>query len=137
MRFEDSHLSKTLSFTIITTEFCKNYMFEDFFIMEVDEGIHFNIEKFNLLLTIIRDHFGVHKRIAFISNRINSYSIDPVLWSYFDKDDSYLIAAAIVSYRESTFLSANIEKQLASIPIKRSKNLEEAIDWIRDLRELN
>jgi hypothetical protein len=72
-----------------------------------------------------------------VANRVNSYSIDPVLWSYFDKEDSILIAASIVSYRDSTFINANIEKQLASIPIKRARTLEEAISWVEQLNELN
>ena len=75
--------------------------------------------------------------MAYIANRVHSYSIDPVLWSYFDKDDSILIAASIVSYRDSTYLNANIEKQMASIPIKRALSLEEAINWVQKLKEFN
>ena len=75
--------------------------------------------------------------MAYIANRVNAYSIDPVLWSYFDKDDSILIAAAIVSYRDSTYLSANIEKQMASIPLKRAHSFGEAINWVQQLHELS
>jgi len=68
---------------------------------------------------------------------VNTYSIDPVLWSYFDKDDSILIAASIVSYRDSTFMSANIEGKMASIPMKRALSLGEAINWVQQLNEFN
>lgn len=105
--------------------------------MEINEGEHFDGKELDKVLIILRDYYGYHKTLAYIANRVNSYSIDPLLWSYFDKDDSILIAGSIVSYRESTFLSANIEKQLASIPLKRSKTLEEAINWIQQLKELN
>ena len=137
MRFEESSLSKSLSFQKVILDFSTNYLFEDFFIMEVNEGEHFNSERLNILLTEIRSHYGNHKKVAYISNRVNSYSIDPVLWSYFDKDDSVLIAVSIVSYRESTFMNANIEKQLSAISIKRSRSLEEAIGWVQRLSELN
>lgn len=137
MRFEDSPLSKSLSYEKIVLDFGTNYLFNDFFIMEVNEGVHLNWDKLNDLLAEIRKHYGNHKKLAYISNRVNSYSIDPVLWSYFDKDDSILIAATIVSYRDSTFMNANIEKQLSAISLKRSTSLEEAIDWVKRLSELN
>lgn len=105
--------------------------------MEVNEGEHFNWDKLEQLLTSLQDYYGFNKTLAYVANRVNAYSIDPVLWSYFDKDDSILVAASIVSYRDSTFLSANIEKQLASIPIKRAISLSEAIQWVQQLNEFN
>ncbi|MFK7833356.1 MAG: hypothetical protein AB8B52_08770 [Winogradskyella sp.] len=137
MHFENSLLSKSLTFQKLTLEFGTNYLFDDFFIMEVNEGVHFNSQKLNKLLAAIRNHYGHHKKLAYIANRVNSYSIDPVLWSYFDKDDSILIAVSIVSYRDSTYMNANIEKQLSAISLKRSQSLEEAIGWVQRLTELN
>jgi hypothetical protein len=137
MHFEESSFSKSLSYKKITLDFGVYYICDDFFILEVNEGVHFNWDKLSILLGSLRNYFGNHKTIAYISNRINSYSIDPVLWSYFDKDDSILIAASIVSYRSSTFINANIEKEMASIPIKRSRSLEEAVNWVQQLKEFN
>ena len=105
--------------------------------MEVNEGEHFNWDKLNILLDALRDHYGNHKALAYIANRVNSYSIDPVLWSYFDKDDSILVAASIVSYSDSSFMNANIEKHLAKIPLKRAHSLGEAINWVQRLKEFN
>lgn len=137
MKFEDSPTSAFVTFQKIQLDFGVYYALENYFVMEVNEGEHLNWDKLNVLLDSLRQNYGTHKRLAYIANRVNSYSIDPVLWSYFDKDDSILIAAAIVSYRDSTLISANIEKHLASIPIKRASNLNEAIDWVQALNELN
>ena len=137
MHFENSLLSKSLSYEKLTLDFGTNYLFDDFFIMEVNEGVHFNSNKLNKLLTEIRAHYGFHKKLAYIANRVNSYSIDPILWSYFDKDDSILVAVSIVSYSELSLMNANIEKQLSAISIKRSASIEEAIDWVQKLSELN
>lgn len=135
MRFENSQHSKTMRYHKVNSNFGSYYLFKDFFILEVNEGIHFNWDKLNELLNSIRDHYGPHKQLAYIANRVNSYSIDPVLWSYFDKDDSILVAASIVSYRNSTAMSATIEKQLANISLKRAKSLNEAIEWVLQLQE--
>ncbi|WP_299124788.1 hypothetical protein [uncultured Winogradskyella sp.] len=137
MRFEESSLSKSLKYEKVVLDIGSYYLLDNFFIMEVNEGEHFDWNELNKVISILREHYGFHKTVAYIANRVNSYSIDPLLWSYFDKDDSILIAASIVSYRDSTFLSANIEKQLSSIPLKRSKTLEEAINWVQQLKELN
>lgn len=137
MHFENSLLSKSLSYEKLTLDFGTNYLFENFFIMEVNEGVHFNFEKLNELLTEIIEYYGFHKKLAYIANRVNSYSIDPILWSYFDKEDSLLVAASIITYNESSFMNANIEKQLASISVKRSSSLEEAIGWVQRLSELS
>lgn len=137
MHFEDSPFSKSLAYNKVVLDFGSYFLFDDFFIMEVNEGVHFNWNKLDILLSSLRSHYGNHKALAYIANRVHSYSIDPVLWSYFDKDDSILIAASIVSYRDSTYLNANIEKQMASIPIKRALSLEEAINWVQKLKEFN
>ena len=137
MHFEDSSLSKSLSYEKIVLNFGINYLFDDFFIMEVNEGEHFNSKKLSILIKHLRTHYGNDKQLVYIANRVNSYSIDPVLWSYFDNDDSILVAASIVSYRKSTIMSANIEKQLASISLKRSTSIEEAINWANSLSELD
>jgi len=137
MYFENSDFSKKLKYKTISLNFCKCYTLDHFFIMEVNEGEHIDLNKLNILMDKLKDIYGTGKLLAYITNRVNSYSIDPVLWSYFDKDESILVAASIVSYRDSTLINANIEKHLASIPIKRAKSLEEAIHWVQNLKEFN
>ncbi|MBV7270385.1 hypothetical protein [Winogradskyella luteola] len=137
MHFENSPFSESLNYDKIVLDFGSYYLCDDFFIMEVNEGEHFNWDKLKTLLTSLRSHYGNHKTLAYISNRVNAYSIDPVLWSYFDKDDSIFIAASIVSYRDSTYINANIEKQMAAIPLKRAHSLGEAINWVKNLNEFN
>jgi hypothetical protein len=137
MYFEDSPISKSMTYKKVVLDFCSYYVCDNFFIMEVNEGIHFDWGKLEVLLDSIESNYGLNKSLAYIANRVNAYSIDPVLWKYFDKDDSVLVAASIVSYRDSTFLSANIEKEIASIPIKRALSLSEAVNWVQQLDELN
>ena len=88
MYFEDSNFSKQLKYKKVSLDFGTYYLLDDFFIIEMNEGEHFNWDKLNILLDSLRDYYGKHKTLAYIANRVNSYSIDPVLWSYFDKDDS-------------------------------------------------
>jgi hypothetical protein len=136
MRFQESSLSQSFPHEKVILNFGSYYLCENFFIMEVNEGEHINSSKLNELLISLRAYYGHHRALAYIANRVNDYSIDPVLWSYLDKDDSILKAAAIVSYRDSTFLNAHIEKKMAKIPMKRALSLGEAINWVKQLKEL-
>jgi len=137
MHFEESPFSKSLTYDKVVLDFGSYYLCDNFFIMEVNEGEQFNWDKLNKLLDSLRSYYRTSKSLAYIANRVNAYSIDPVLWSYFDKDDSILVAAAIVSYRDSTYLNANIEKQMAAFPMKRAHRLGEAINWVQQLQELS
>lgn len=137
MKFEESLLSTKFDTTKLDLGFGFIFLADNFFIMEVNEGEHFNRVKLDQLLSALRTHYGTNKKIAYIANRVNSYSIDPILWSYFDEDDSILLAGSIVVYRESTMMSAAIEKQLSPISLKRSSSLEEAVNWVENLAELN
>ena len=46
------------------------YLLDNFFIMEINEGEHFNWKELNKVLTILRDHYGYHKTLAYIANRV-------------------------------------------------------------------
>lgn len=133
MLFEDSPFSKSLDYKKIVLDFGCYFLFDNYFIIEVNEGVHLDIDKLNILLESIRSNYTNHKKLAFITNRVYCYSIDPVLWSYCDKDDTMLIAACIVTYRKSTLFNANIEKQMAEIPIEPVSSLEEAFNWVQAL----
>ena len=137
MRFEESPFSQSLNHKKVVLDFGSYYLCDNFFVMEVNEGEHFNNNKLNQLLSSLKAYYGEVKTLAYIANRVNVYSIDPILWTYFDKDDSILVAASIVSYRDSTFMSAKIEEKLASIPMKRALSLGEAINWVTQLKEFN
>ncbi|MDO1500801.1 hypothetical protein Q2T40_11735 [Winogradskyella maritima] len=137
MKFEASPIAKSQPYQRIELPFGNYFLLDNYFVMEVHEGEHIDTEKVAVLIESLITHYGSRKKLAYIANRINNYSIDPILWSYFDAEDNILVAASIISYRESTAMSATLEKELASISIKRASNLDEAVEWISTLKELN
>ncbi|MCC1483751.1 hypothetical protein [Winogradskyella immobilis] len=136
MKFEDSEISKSTNYQKVILNFCTYYACDKYFILEVNEGEHFDQQKLETLIRSLLDMYSGFNNLAYVANRVNSYSIDPILWSYFNSEDAIIIASAIVIYRESTFFNANLEKQLSNISIKRASSLKEAIEWIHQLDEL-
>ncbi|WP_418514078.1 hypothetical protein [Corallibacter sp.] len=137
MRFEDSKYSTILDYTKVSFSFGSFYLLDKFIISEMKEGVHFDWNKIQQVITVLLEHYGNTIKIAHISNRINSYSIEPQLWIKFNKDFGFVIASAIVFYSEINYVNATIEKRFSENSIKRCLNLDEAINWVLNLKEFN
>lgn len=135
MRFEDSKLSHTLKYKKITLPYGDFYFFDKFVISEINEGVHLDWDKILALIGVMIDFYGKDLKIAYISNRINAYSIEPQLWMKFEKEYNFIIASAIVVYNDLNYINASIEKQFSSSSIKRCGSLEIALHWVNNLKE--
>lgn len=135
MRFEDSKLSQTLNYKKITLPYGDFYFFDKFVISEINEGVHLDWDKILRLIGVMIDFYGKDLKIAYISNRINAYSIEPQLWMQFEKEYNFIITSAIVVYNDLNYINASIEKQFSSSSIKRCGSLEIALHWINNLKE--
>ncbi|PWH81919.1 hypothetical protein DIS18_11660 [Algibacter marinivivus] len=137
MTFENYSYSKTIDYKTLKMPFGTYYLCEKFFIGELNEGIHFDWKKTELVVQKLIEHYGEKAKIGFISNRINHYSIDPSNWTKIEEKYNLIIASAIVMYNNSTYMNASIEKQFAKRSIKRCMSLQEALDWMLSLKEFH
>ncbi|ALJ03935.1 hypothetical protein APS56_01670 [Pseudalgibacter alginicilyticus] len=130
MEFEKSKYSKILNYYKIEKPFGNFYLCEHFFIAELSEGIHFDWKMIENVSVDLIDYYGNKTSLGYISNRINSYSIDPHFWNKIDKKYGIFTNSAIVYYNEMMYMNATLEKQFSNINIKRCISLEEAINWV-------
>ena len=137
MKFEDSSYFLNLAHSKVEFSFGNFFLFENFIISELDEGIHFDWDKIQEVVGMLYDNFGKEIRIGYISNRINSYSIDPQNWVDFQEQHGFIVASAIISYSEFAYMNATIEKRFSENSLKRCINLDDAISWIQNLKEFN
>jgi len=137
MRFEDSKYSKELEYKKLEFSFGIFYLCDLFFVAELNEGEHFEWEKINSVMSKVVEFYGNDIKLGYISNRINSYSVDPYSWKKVDKKYGVIIASAIIYYNDFTYKNATLEKQFSKKSIKRCINLDEAIYWIKNLKEFN
>lgn len=135
MKFEESTLSKEHTFTKKNLDFGTFYFFNNFVVSEMNDGIHLSWNKILEIIEIIHLHYGDNFKIAYISNKVNSYSFEPNLWEDFFKKYHFLIASVSVYYSDMNFINATIEKQFSKKSHKRAKSMEEAISWVLDLDE--
>ncbi len=137
MTFENSKYFNVLKHSKVEFSFGKFYLFDKFIISEINEGIHFDWDKIQQVIAVLIDYYGSNLKIGYISNRVNPYSIEPQLWIRFQRDFGFIVASAMISYTELNYINASIEKRFSEISIKRCGSLDEAINWTKNLKELN
>lgn len=137
MEFENSKLSNLLEYSKVEFPFGNFYLLDKFVIAELKEGVHFSWDKIEEVIATVINHYGKNIDIAYISNRINNYSLEPQLWIDFQKKHDFIVATAIVVYTKSNYMNASIEKHIFKNSIKRCESLTQAIEWVNNLVELN
>lgn len=137
MFFENSKYYKSFQSYKLVMPFGNYYLMEKFIVGEIHEGMHVDWEKTQKLINEVIEFYGKDAQLAFISNRVNHYSVDPQNWVNLEQNYNFIVASAIVIYNTSTYMNASIEKKFAQKNIKRASNLDEAIEWVLNLREFN
>lgn len=135
MNFENTDYYHKLKSKKITLPFGNFYLTDKFIVAEINEGEHFEWEHVESLIPPFVDYYGENFKLAYISNRVNSYSYDPQSWMRFEKEYDFIVASAIVSYHELNKMNASLDKLMSQKSIKRCDTIKEAIKWVLNLEE--
>ncbi len=112
-------------------EFGSVTFLENIQIAELNEGILFDIPHNQELLELARKRFS-DKPYGYISNRVNSYSVNPMI--HLESANVHnLVAIAIVSTNPVVKQNSIIEKQFFrnSSSFEVFETLDEAINWMK------
>lgn len=134
MRVEESKYKHNYIKKVVLA-FGNFYFFEKYIIAELNHGIHFNWEKGRELIDVAYEHYGEDAKIAYISNRVNSYSVDPQDWIKFYKERHHLEAYAIVAYNKIGLMNVMLEKLFSQTRIRKFSDLDAAVEWILSLQQ--
>ncbi|MBV7270178.1 hypothetical protein [Winogradskyella luteola] len=109
------------------------FVFDDFLIKQVKQGETVDMEETKLFKLILEEHFS-NKNMAYISNRVTSYSVNPLVYKESEKI-SNLVAIAIIPATPKMRSSAKYESQFYNKPFGIFDNLSEAIKWVHKIIE--
>ena len=137
MKFEDSEHSKTFNYYKLEMPFGNFFFCEKFIISEMDAGVHFDWGKIERVLKEAITFYNPGVKLGYISNRINSYSVDPQDWAKVATTSNMMAGSAIVYYNYMMYLNASLEKRFSKVDMHYCLSLEEAIEWISSLEGLN
>ena len=110
-------------------EFGTFYFFDGLVISEMNEGETFNWSKAEKIIDVAYEVSGKDRPIAYISNRINNYSVVPTDWLKFYKNRHKLEFYSIVAYNNSGLTSVILEKLFFKDKIRQFSSLEDAVGW--------
>ncbi|NAS30407.1 hypothetical protein GTQ40_05445 [Flavobacteriaceae bacterium R38] len=116
---------------IYSLDFGSLVLYDNYMIAILNEGIEFKKQENDILLEISRKHY---KDIpyGFISYRMYSYSVDPMVYKESSKEDN-MRAIAIVSSNELNQLTVEVEKMFFNKDLQHFEKLDNAIDWIKSV----
>jgi len=99
------------------------------------EGSSLGIEEAVFVNTLLRDRFSTE--FGWISDRVNSYSTDPMVIKEMVKNVSHFKCAAWVSYGSSLKAKASVLPAFVPDRIKTNifDSLPEAIEWVESIVE--
>jgi hypothetical protein len=109
------------------------FIFDDFLIKQVREGEVVDQKETEEFKIILKEHFE-GKNMAYISNRVTSYSVNPLVYKDAEKIPN-LVAIAVIPANEKIHLSAKYESQFYDRPFGIFDNLSEAIQWVQKIIE--
>ncbi len=107
-------------------------LYQDHILGTIKEGVHFDLELNSILGDNLKEHYGTNNPVAYISNRVNHYSIDPMVHKF---NTSYhcLKAIAVVDRPDQILSTTDIESKFFKPQrLKGFKNIEEALNWCRN-----
>ncbi|WP_055446128.1 hypothetical protein [Lacinutrix mariniflava] len=113
---------------LINLDFCSLELFNNYVICIVNEGVTICKKNSDKQTEFILNHFQ-NKPFVYITNRINSYSVNPLIYKNISKIKN-LLGFAVVSQNETTLNNVEIEKLFFNgKPFKPFTDLEQAINW--------
>lgn len=116
------NLKKTISF-----EFGEVELFENYLVTTMKPGITVIPSYNDKLVAIANSHFA-GKHFVYITNRKNSYAVDPSIYYETSKIEN-LIAFAVVSKDAIAQKTVAVEKMFFNKPFQLFTEMEDAITW--------
>ncbi|PZX36254.1 hypothetical protein LX97_03465 [Nonlabens dokdonensis] len=111
------------------------FIFDQFLIIQIKEGVLVNMPHEEELNDIIQKHFK-GKDMVYISNRVNSYAVNPLIYPETEKILN-LVAIAIVPKTQKMRSNAEFERKFYNKPYGVFDTLSLAIEWVHTVIDKN
>jgi hypothetical protein len=111
------------------------YLLDGVIVGEIKEGVHGTWSLVEEIVQTVQQYYNSDGAdLVYVSNRINTYSVDPIDWLNIYRTGRTLLGVAVVSQRATSWVNANLEALFIKSAFESFKTLNEAMDWAFDLR---
>ena len=107
------------------------FVFDEFIINQIKEGVVIQPAHNTIINNTVHKHFR-GKNMVYISNRVKSYSVNPLIYPQTEKIPN-LVAIAMIPKTKLMRRSAEYEREFFDKPYEIFDNLSDAIKWAHQL----
>lgn len=111
--------------------FCKMKFYDNYVTCNINEGVTLCQQKSRKQTREILNHFD-NKPFVYITNRINSYAVDPSIYNESSQIEN-LVGFAVVSKNHFALNNAKVEKLFLNKPFELFNDLNDAKQWADEL----
>lgn len=120
-------------FKIIDLGFSKLELFPGYLINHCKEGVVIDYDELNSLIMIFDYHYA-NQKFGYISNRVHSYSVNPIMHQISESHDN-IVAHAIVCYSQNCEQNIAYEQKFSRLKFQLFSDLRVAQKWMEDVLE--
>ncbi|MBQ4821258.1 hypothetical protein [Aquimarina sp. MMG016] len=117
--------------TSFNLSFCKAEIHEDYVLTVMSEGITV-IPQYKNLLSLAVEKYYKDKPFFYISNRVNSYSVNPAVHHEIAKIPN-LVGVAVISKNPLQEIQIQLEKSFFKKEFKLFSTLKSALEWKNEI----
>lgn len=114
---------------IIRFDFGEFMIYENYIIGIINEGVVFSKKKYEVLMGICSEHYENHP-FGYISNRVYSYTIDPIIYMSMSTYDNFIAIAVVSNNNRMVEQVCKIEELFFDKHFAYFDNLNAAQEWI-------
>ncbi|GAL65673.1 hypothetical protein [Jejuia pallidilutea] len=116
-------------------EFVQNKLGSIFFfnhiaVVELNEGIHFDVNNAPLIIDELKSYFGETKPFGVVANRVNSYSVDLLSTPTYREKVSNLKAYGVVGHDLASKMNATMENDFCISEKVDYDTIYDAINYV-------
>lgn len=106
------------------------YFFNHIAVVELNEGIHFDINNASMIIDEFESYFGSSQPYGVIANRVNSYSVNLINTQVYKKMAKNLHAYGVVGHDLASKMNAEMENNFCASEKVNYNTLYEAINKV-------
>ncbi|WP_340198775.1 hypothetical protein [Ascidiimonas sp. W6] len=117
--------------------FGKMYFFDCMMVSEFKEGIILSQENTLEFIQKARNYYNASDKLVYISNRLHSYSVDPMQWVKLGSRYHGLLGIGVVNYSFVKKKVFHVEKVFCKKPMIGFNSLNKAVEWAYEITKDN
>ena len=129
MKITESNVAHQIA-KAIHTDLGNIYFFNHIAVIELNEGVHIEVENSNMIIDELINYFGNSRPFGIVANRVYSYSVNLMDVNHFRSQVKNLSSYAVVGHNAASLMNAEIENNFCKREKINYDNIYEALDKV-------